>query len=49
MEKEEALIKNILDKYNFLESKYKIVRKRRITIEITSNYIMEFIKFLKND
>ena len=49
MEKEEALVKKIKGKFNFLEGECKVARIRRIWIEITKDKIMEFIKYMKND
>lgn len=49
MANEEKIISEILQKFQYLEGKSKIIRQRRITIEIDKNKLIEVLGFLAID
>jgi NADH:ubiquinone oxidoreductase subunit C len=48
MEKENKIVKDVVDKFKLAEGKYTIVRDRRITFDVNMDNYLGIIEFLKN-
>jgi membrane-bound hydrogenase subunit beta len=48
MEKEQKIIDNLLNKFDFLKDNCQIIRDRRITLQVPSEQIMTVLAYLKD-